>query len=285
MSILDELIAVLNKDAKALSVLRTHGVSAETYTAYVYDDELRKARRVGLAIGTVLTVGLFFLAWFAAADAVSSRMAQLAFGLGGGGLGLLITWGTLRHMAGKRWKYLDEPDETSSGFNLIGMVNRLDAKHMKGLNQKTWNRLKAFRPDLSAKRYQRLPTEPHAQVERGRLMQMTPRKERIVARLGYLRRWSAYALLLVVLTPFVGDLFFLFWFWFVAGVWLALESVAGIVKRQIGVFSEATTIDLYGWPARAFAGLALFLAIVIFILPGILGMFSALGLDVVDAIF
>ena len=285
MNIVQELSSILARDAGALAVLKEHGVVPEAYAAFVFDDELRRSRRVGLAVGFMLTLGLFLLAYFASAESVATAFAQLSFGLGGAALGILIAWGTFRRMEGKRWKYLDEPDETSSGFHLLGMVSRLDTKSLKKLDEKTWAWIRLHKFDLNAKRYERLPTEPKTQTERAKLMRMTPRKEALVARLGRVKRWSVYAMLLVILVPFTENLFFLFWLWFFVGVWLALEAVEGVVKRYIGVFSETTTVDLYGWPARVFAWFVLFLALVIFITPGLLGMSATLGFDLMDAIF
>ncbi len=285
MNIVQELSFVLSRDAGALAILKEHEVTSETYVAFVFDDELHRSRCIGLAVGFVLTLGLFLLVYFGSAESVSTASGQLSFGLGGAALGFLIAWGTFRRMKGKRWEYLDEPDETSSGFHLLGMVSRLDVKSLKKLDEKAWVRLKTYRPDLKAKRYEQLPTEPKTQAERAKLMRMTPRKEVLIALLWRVKRWSVYAMLLVILVPFMGNLFFLFWLWFFLGIWLGLESIEGIVKRHIGVFSETTTVDLYGWPARAFAWFMLVLALVIFVTPGLFGMSASLGFDLMDAIF
>ena len=277
MNMVYELTRVLQGDAKALEILRSHEVKPEGYVAFVFDNELRKARHIGAGVGFLLTVGLFLISFFAAAGSVSDARGQWLFGFGGGLLGLIITWGTMRHMAGKRWKYLDQPDETASGFQLLGMVNRLDAKHMARLNEKAWAQLKAYKLDLNAKRYQRLPTEPKTEREKAVVMKMSPTKKRLVECLERIQRWCAWLILGGVLALVSPGLFFVWWAWFFAGLWLTLECFMGIIKRQIGVFSETNVIDLYGWPARAFAWFMLAIALAIFVVPGALGMWEAIA--------
>lgn len=274
-SILETLVLVLNDDQKALALLRERGVAPEAYAAFVFDDELSRARRIALIGGTVLTLILGGLTFFAALEIMDVADA-FWFGVGGAVLGLVIAWGTARNLAGKRWKYLDEPDETSSGFQVLGMVSRMSARTIGRLDEGAWERLKAFHPNLSAARYSRLPTEPKTQKEKDALMRMTPGKKLVAQRLERVQRICAWLILGAVLAFFMEGMFFLFWGWFFVGAWLALEGVLGLVKSQIGVFSETTTLDLYGWPARAFSIFALFLALAIFLVPGFLGMFQAL---------
>ena len=149
MNMVHELTRVLQGDAKALEILRSHEVKPEGYVASVFDDELRKRRHTGVGVGSLLTVGLSLISFFASADSVSDAHRQGLVGFGGGLLGLIISRDHAAH-GGKRWKYLDQPDETASGFQLLGMVNRLDAKHMARLNEKAWAQLKAYKLDLNA---------------------------------------------------------------------------------------------------------------------------------------
>ncbi len=238
-----------------------------------------------MGVGVVLCAGLFFLSFFAAAESVATRAGQWVFGAGGVTLGLLTTWGTVRHLNGKRWKYVDEPDETASGYQLLGIVHRLDAKHLIQLSAVDWERIKRFRPRASSKKSTRLPTEPLSEKARVTLMRMTPKKQRLVERMERWQRWSLYPMPLALLTFFTNGLFFVFWLWFFAGLWLTLEAIIGLIHQRIGVFSETTTLDIYGWPARVFAVLVLIIALLVFLIPGILGMSSALEVDIIDRLF
>ena len=104
---------------------------------------------------------------------------------------------------------------------------------MARLNEKAWAQLKAYKLDLNAKRYQRLPTEPKTEREGGTYEDVTNKKTPrgvsrthpamvCMAHLGWGARPCEPGIVLCV----VGMVF--------AGLWLTFECAMGIIKRQIG---------------------------------------------------
>lgn len=278
-TVVEELIHYLEADTK--KYIKKQGVSPEEYLAFVYNYTLREGDAAGYAITVFLTFSFGFIAYNAGQEYGHPWIAALCFGA----LGLLIGGGGLRYMHGKKSKYVDHPDNTSSGFIRMGVMDKTSLEYVKKINAKGWENVKKFSPNLNAKMYRHFVGDPKNKKERQELMKMTPEKEKHVARVAKLERFFWWAVLPGLLFPFFEGMFLLWWAWFSVGMAFFFLSYKGFVERRMGFFAAADTVELYGWPARLSAGLCMFIGVIIFILPGILGMFEEFGIHLIDVIF
>lgn len=81
-----------------------------------------------------------------------------------------------------------------------------------------------------------------------------------------------WALILFVLGVFLPERFTLMFYfaaWAVLGFWLLEIGIDGYREKYIGAFVATNDVDVYGTPAVFVSILVIFLATIIFILPGI----------------
>ncbi|NQV12340.1 hypothetical protein HQ524_03170 [Candidatus Uhrbacteria bacterium] len=284
-TMIDDLLTVLLKDTKAVAVLKKESVKPKVYVAYVYDSEIRKSIVSGYAIGAILTTFLGWASYSSAIDLELTVSSALLFAICGVALGVFITFGALRIMKGKQSKYVGYPGETASGFSLLGIVNRLSYKAVNKISSKTWDKIRAYSPDFSSNKYKHLPSESKMTLDRKALMKMTPRKKLQVDHLKRAQKISLWFLPIGVLTFFTDGLLPLWIAIFFGGVWFCAEGLIGWIERKIGFFSASSDGELYGWPARVSALVIIMTAVMLGIIPGILGTAEALGVDLIELFF
>jgi|GEM_PF-5251048 len=88
-----------------------------------------------------------------------------------------------------------------------------------------------------------------------------------------------------VLFPFFDGLFFLFFAWCMFGIAFTFYMVGDFIEQHTGAFSVTDELEFYGRTAQFIAGLGIFLGVVIFVIPGVLGMFDEFGIDLITLIF
>lgn len=270
------LLPAFKQQTALMAFLQTQRVSPERFLVYQFDKELHKTEMAGYVI-TIILVGV--LGGFGYGGGKSAGVNPWFTGLAFGLLGLMIGWGALRITRGKHSRYVNYPDETPSGFLALGMVNKWTVKALKEIPEAEWNRVRSFSPDLSRRRYTRAGGGSR-KGEQEKLTKLTPRKLEIITTIERVQRVAAWAILLAVISFFINSIFFFFWGWFCAGVWIVLEMVKGYIERRVGAFSAASTVEILGWPARIIAILLIPIFTLLFLLPGILGMLKELGIDV-----
>ena len=252
-------------DAHIQAALKQHGVTQDQLVAFLHAREIRKTRSVGFVITAALTLGLFFLGWS------SANEYPWALGVGAGALGLVIGILAIRHSEGRRSRWIDYPDDTAPGFTLLGVLHALSPEQLAKISEEDWERMRSLPKHTAPK------TDRETSLKT--LMNMTPKKERLARNLHRWQKWACWMILpglLVLVTP---GMFFLWWAWTFAGLWLGLEAVLGIVERKIGFFSETQNIDIYGRPAQIISWFVLLVWFLVFFVPGVLGMASELGFD------
>ncbi|MBT6253734.1 hypothetical protein HOI83_00660 [Candidatus Uhrbacteria bacterium] len=284
-SIVDDLLVVLRQDSKAISLLKNARIHPDVYVAYVYDSEINKIIKVGYIGGAVIVLILGGLSFISAQDLAMTVADSLLFGLGGGALGALIAFGTLQILKGKRSKYINHPGESSSGFTLIGILNRLSVKSIEKLDDKAILKIREYQPDFSNKRYQRLPTEEKTNEERQKMLKMTPKKKSQVGKLKRIQKFSLWMLPFGLIAFFVEGLLYIWVALFFGGLWFCAEGVIAFIERRIEFHSGWESGELYGWPARASAIVIIVTALMIAIIPSILGIADAFGVDIIELIF
>lgn len=95
--------------------------------------------------------------------------------------------------------------------------------------------------------------------------------------LKLLRKMAGWFILPGVLFPFDASLFFAFWGWTFLGFWLFFESLISFMMQKMEFMGDdGNTITLQGKRANGVALLVGILAIIIFIVPGIMGLCRAL---------
>lgn len=274
-TVFGNLYPLLAQEPQVLSFLEEKKVTPLQYMAYLYDSVLESQSRAGRVITAVLTLiltGISFLSARELPDVGPSAPWLAAFA--GGALGLFIGWGTLRHMEGKRLlSFVDTPDNLSSDFTRLAILERLKFKHLKKINDETWDEIRQTTPNLKKRRYRQVPDARMSEEEKARFRQMPPEKQKRVEWLTQLRKGSGWLILPMLLFPFDDSLFFFFWGWTFAGFWLLFESMISYLKREMGFWGEGGgDVVVYGKPAIFVALMMMFIAFVIFILPGIAGM-------------
>ena len=277
-TVVETLAPLVGTEKGAIALLKKKGVSPEQYALYSYAGVVRRALLVGYVISGAITVGLGALG-YAAADPLRNPQEPLWAAIAFGALGLFIGWGAIKIMRGYQNKYVDLPDSQTAPYILLGVLNRYKLAYIKKQSEETWAQVRSFQPDLSRKMYQRIVGEPKSRSDRKSLQKMTPAKKDMVRKINRIGKLSAW-LILVGLLYFIGEtMFFVWWAWFFSGMWLLMISMAGFVERKLGVFSVTEDVDLYGRPAQVFAAFMIFLALIIFVIPGAFGMAVSLGLD------
>lgn len=259
-TVLAPLLPVLERERALVRTLESHRVTPQQFLVYVYDRELSKQRTVGIIITIILAGLLFSLAY----------PQGLAPGIAGALLGLGIGWGALRLMQNKQSRYLDYPDNTAGGFTALGVLNAWNAKKVAQWDDAQWQRVCAHRPNLSQKRYRRLPAEPKTARERQQMTRMTPRKQRIVRPFERAQHIALWGILLCVPLVFLDDLLAGLWGFAMLFLWLTLEGVIGFITRHTGAFAAAENVDVYGWPARVISVILVIIGLMLF-LPTAMG--------------
>ena len=269
-------LPALKAQTAVMAHLTSQRVSAERFLVYQFDKELHKAEMAGYVITTMLILVIGSLGY---ASGQNTDVHPMWPGMFGGLLGLLIGWMSLRLLRGQHSRYVHHPDETSSGFLALGMVNKWTVKALKAIPDSEWERMRSHEPDITKKRYMR-PGGRSTDKELSTLMKMTPAKFALVAKLKRVQRVAAWSILLAVISFFTDTDFFFFLGWFLAGVWIVLEMSIGFIERRIGAFTAASEVEILGLPARFTAAVLIPIFSLLFLLPGVLGMLNALGIDV-----
>lgn len=270
------LLPAFKQQTGVMAFLKTMNVSPESFLVYQFDKELHKTEVAGYAITAILVIVLGGFGFGGGMEAgVNPWLTGIAFGL----LGLVIGWGALRITRGKHSRYVHYSDETPSGFLALGMVNKWTVKALKAIPDAEWNRMRTYAPDLSCRRYTRAGGGAR-KGEQEKLTKLTPRKLSAITTIERIQRMAAWAIFLTLISFFIDSIFFFFWGWFCAGVWIVLEMVKGYIERRVGAFSAASTVEILGWPARFIAILLIPIFTLLFLLPGILGMLKEIGITV-----
>lgn len=270
-----DLYPLLAEDPRILSFLKEKNVSPIQYLVYLYDSVLKTENSAGRVITAILTLILAVVSFLAARELPDAgpRTPWLV-ALAGGALGLFIGWGALRHMEGKRLlSFVDNPDNLSSDFTRLALLERLKFKHLKKITDTTWDEIRQSTPNLKKRHYRHVPDASMSEEEKEKFRKMTPEKQKRVERLTRLRKGSGWLILPMLLFPFDDSLFFFFWGWTFAGFWLFFESLISYLKREMGFSGEdGGDVVVYGKAAIFVALFMMFLTLVIFILPGTAGM-------------
>lgn len=276
-----ELVSYLEAEPGMVSFLEKKGVDPEAYALFVYTDEVRSSVYAGYVITFVLMLVLGGIGYAGGGGGNGS----IAFGFAGALLGLLIGVLAVRNLKGKQSKYVDYPDiDRPANYLRLGIMNRMSGAYIRKISPAKWEKIKKFSPDLDKKMYKKFVGDSKTAEERTKIMKLTPARENLSGKFGKAERFFWWATLLGVLFPFFDGDFFLWWAWFSIGMALLFMGLKGFTERRFGFF-EINNVDLYGWPAQLSALVCTGLALLIFIFPGILGIFDAFGIDLMTLIF
>lgn len=276
-----ELLSYLKLEPGMISFLEKKGVDPEGYALFVYTDEVRSSVHAGYVITLVLMLVLGSLGYAGGGGGNGS----IAFGLAAAVLGLLIGVLAVRNLQGKQSKYVDYPDmDRPANYLRLGIMNRMSLAHVKKISPAKWEKIKKFSPDLSDRIYKKFVGDSKVADERSELMKLTPARERLAGRFKKVEKFFWWATLAGFLFPFFEGYFFLWWVWFSIGMALLFMGLKDFTERKFGFF-EINNVDLYGWPAQFSALVLTALALLIFIFPGILGLFDSFNVDLMTLIF
>jgi hypothetical protein len=262
-------------DAKSKDLLAKHNIKPEQYILFAYDHALKKTERIGYIITGVLFVVLFTLGFGAGREVaiehlITNPLFPYGTALATGALGFLIGYLSVRHMRGQQSKYVEYPDSTEGGFILIDILEALKANHIKTLSPETIEQIQTFSPDLSSKRFQALPGAHRAQT-----CELSDHCKDVIEKIAKAKKVAAWLLLPGILFVFGETLFFIFWAWFFAGIWLLLDIIVGFIKKETRVMGDGgQTMVFKGWPATFFNIVLTIVAVLIFIIPGLIGMIT-----------
>lgn len=274
-----DLYPLLAEDPQILSFLKEKNVSPIQYLVYLYDSVLKSENRAGRVITVILTLILAVVSFFAAQELPDAGpWAPWFAALAGMALGLFIGWGALRHMEGKRLlSFVDNPDNLSSDFTRLALLERLKFKYLKKIKDVTWDEIRQINPNLKKRCYRHVPDASMSEEEKEKFRKMTPEKQKHVERFTRLRKGSGWLILPMLLFPFDDSLFFFFWGWTFAGFWLLFESLISCLRREMGFSGEGGgDVVVYGKAAIFVALFMMFISFLIFILPGIAGMYEGI---------
>lgn len=271
-TVFETLLPLLAEDPHTISFLKQKNVTPIQYLVYLYDSVLKSERRAGRVITVILTLILASIAFLSARDhpdagPLGPWLAALLLG----SLGLFIGWGAERHLEGKRLlSFVDNPDNTSADFTRLAILERLKFKYLKKIPDTTWDEIRQTTPNLKKRHYRDVPDARMSEEEKEKFRKMTPEKQKRIEHLTRLRKGSGWLILPVLLFPFDDSLFFFFWGWTFAGFWLLFESMISYLKREMGFWTGAgNDVVVYGKSANFVAVMMMFIAFVIFILPGV----------------
>jgi len=223
---------------------------------------------LGTAILTIVLGGLAFFIAYNDPDPTIPFWLRLLFPIMFGGLGLLIGVLAIRHIQGKRSKYVEYADEDSAeNYICLGVLDKTSLKYVKNISDSRWVEIKNYKMiDIPKK-------------EKAKSIKLSAKTQKIVNKIRFIEKLFLLAIIPgLALFPFIDSLsmFFLMWAWFMAGVWLFTNSLRSLIEGKFGIFTAANNVDFYGWPAKFFAGFMMFIALIIFIVPG---LFLMLGIS------
>lgn len=276
-----ELMSYLESEPGMISFLGKKGVDPEGYALFVYTDEVLSSVHAGHVITLILMLLIGGIGYAGGGGGNGS----IVFGFAGAVLGLLIGVLAVRNLQGKQSKYVDYPDIDRPGNYLrLGIMNKMSGAYMRKITPAKWEKIKKFSPDLSKKMYQKFVGDSKTEDSKAELMKLTPARERLAAKFRKMVRFSWWAVLPGLLFPFFEGDFFLWWGWLFIGMALMFMGFQGLAERKFGFF-EINNVDLYGWPATISALVCVMIALMIFIFPGVLGVFDAFNIDLMTLIF
>lgn len=267
-TVVEELAPLVGTEKGAVAYLKKKGVTPEQYALFSYTGVVERTLLVGYVITGILAGGLGWLGYISGDPLRNPQepvWAMIAFGA----LGFIIGWGALKMTRGYQNKYVDLPDSGTAAYILIGVLNRYKLSYIKKKDEAYWEKVQSFSPNLNKKMYKRIVGSPKKEHDRNKLQKMTPKKKETVRKINKIGTVFAWLILGGLLFFFGESMFFIYWAWFFAGLWLFMISLAGFVEKKLGAFSVTEDVDVYGWPARALALFMMFLSLSIFILPGI----------------
>ena len=126
-----------------------------------------------------------------------------------------------------------------------------------------------------------LKSRGHKSVEKKQKNKQPPyvlsiHQQRAVKILSKIQKITFWIMLSGLLFPFFDTFFFFFWGWFWLGLYLSVEAIIDIIRREAKYFGDCDDVVYHGWSATVVSLVLLLVALSIFVIPGFVLMLKEL---------